>query len=170
MSRVLVGKIVNTCGLKGELKVINSSDFYKERYKKGNVLSVMNADKNINKEFTVSSVRKNDKFIYVKFKEINSIEEAEIYKESFIMVDGESLEKIDDDTFYHYELLNMDVYFNDKVIGKVIEISDNGPQDLLRISDGDKSFLVPFLDEFIGEIDVKSQKIILKNIEGLLWK
>ena len=168
MSRVLVGKIVNTCGLKGELKVINSSDFYKERYKKGNVLSVMNADKNINKEFTVSSVRKNDKFIYVKFKEINSIEEAEIYKESFIMVDGESLEKIDDDTFYHYELLNMDVYFNDKVIGKVIEISDNGPQDLLRISDGDKSFLVPFLDEFIGEIDVKSQKIILKNIEGLL--
>lgn len=170
MNKVLVGKIVNTCGLKGEVKVINSSDFYKERYKKGNVLNVVNEEKNINFEFTVSSVRKNDKFIYVKFKEINSIEEAEVYKESLIMIDGDDLDKIDDDTFYHYELLNMDVYYDNKVIGKVTEISDNGVQDLLRVSDGKNNFLVPFVDEFIGEIDVKSQKIVLKNVEGLLWK
>ena len=168
MSKVLVGKIVNTCGLKGEVKVINSSDFVCERYKKGNVLNIINESRNIDVIFTVSSFRQNEKFVYLKFKEINSIDEAEQYKECFIMIDSENIKSIDKDTFYHYELLDMDVYLNDKLIGKIIEISDNGPQNLLRDEFGNKSFLVPFVDEFIEMIDVDDKKIILKNIEGLI--
>ena len=64
MSKVLVGKIVNTCGLKGEVKVINSSDFTNERYKKGNVLNIINESKGIDEMFTISSFRQKDKFIY----------------------------------------------------------------------------------------------------------
>lgn len=168
MSKVLVGRIVNTCGLKGEVKVINSSDFVKERYKKGNILNIYNEDKNINEDLTVSSFRQNDKFIYIKFKEINSIEEAEKYKESSILIDSDNLKNIDEDTFYYYELLNMDVYYNDKLIGKVSEISDNGPQDLIRIQMGNTSVLVPFLNEFIENIDAENKKIYFKNLEGLL--
>ena len=48
MNKVIVGKIVNTCGLKGEVKVINSSDFIKERYKKNNTLIVSNEENHIN--------------------------------------------------------------------------------------------------------------------------
>jgi 16S rRNA processing protein RimM len=168
MNKVIVGKIVNTCGLKGEVKVINSSDFTKERYKKDNVLFAVNEDKNINKTLTVSSYRENNKFVYLKFKEINSIEEAEILKESYLIIDGEQLDQIDADTFYHYELLNTEVYVNDEKIGSVAEISDNGVQDLLRVIGENVNFLIPFVDEFIEKIDVKNKKIYLKNIEGLL--
>ena len=168
MGKVLVGKIVNTCGLKGEVKVINSSDFINERYKKGNVLNIFNEEKNIDCMFTVSSFRQKDKFIYLKFKEITSIDEAEMYKESLIMIDSDSLSGIDNDTFYHYELLNMEVYYKNEKIGKISEITDNGPQDLLRIQNGKISFLVPFIDEFIDSIDAENKKIILRNIEGLI--
>lgn len=168
MTKILVGKIVNTCGLKGEVKVINSSDFISDRYKKGNVLNVFNEEKNIDCMFTVSSFRQKDRFIYLKFKEISSIDQAELYKESLIMIDSDNLNQIDNDTFYHYQLLNMDVYYKDKMIGKIREITDNGPQDLLRIQNEKNSFLVPFIDEFIECIDVENKKIILKNIEGLI--
>ena len=84
------------------------------------------------------------------------------------MIDSEELKHIDKDTFYHYELLNMNVYYKDQLIGVVSEISDNGRQDLLRIEKNNKSFLVPFLDEFIESIDVENKRIILKNIEGLV--
>lgn len=168
MDKVVVGKIVNTCGLKGEVKIINYSDFIKDRYKKDNVLKVINEENGINEELTISSFRSNDKFVYVKFKEIDSIEKAQTYKESLLYVKVEELKKLDDDTFYHYELLDMEVYFNDKIIGKISEISDNGAQDLIRIDNKEKSFLVPFLDEFIENIDVKNKKIVLKNIEGII--
>ena len=168
MSKVIVGRIVNTCGLKGEVKVINSSDFKKERYKKGNVLNIVNEEKNINIELTVSSYRENDRFIYLKFKEINNINEAENYKESYIMVEAE--ESKDDDVFYHHELLNMTVYYNEKELGIIEEISDNGRQDLIRVVGDNINILIPFMNEFIEKIDVNEKKIILKNLEGLLWK
>ena len=140
MEKVLVGKIVNTCGLKGEVKVINCSDFIEERYKKGNVLNIVNTSKNIDESVTISSFRKNDKFVYLKFKEIDSIDKAQIYKESELLISANNLKKIDDDTFYHYELLNMDVYYNNECIGSVSEISNNGHHDLLRIEKKEKSF------------------------------
>ena len=168
MSKVAVGKIVNTCGLKGEVKVINYSDFVKERYKKGNVFEVVSEDNKINEKLTINAVRSNNKFIYVKFKEIESIEKAQLYKESMLYINSEDLKRINDDTFYHCELLDMEVYYNNKVIGVISEVSDNGVQDLIRVKEGDKSFLVPFLDDFIESIDVENKKIVLKNIEGIL--
>ena len=168
MNEVVVGKIVNTCGLKGEVKVINSSDFVDQRYKKNNILMVKNEDKGVNLTLTISSFRENDKFIYLKFKEINSIEEAEILKESYLLIDGDLLEKMDEDTFYHYELLNMEVYCNNKRIGIISEISDNGAQDLIRINGTEINVLIPFVNDFIENIDVDNKRIDLKNLEGLL--
>ena len=168
MNNVMVGKIVNTCGLKGEVKVVNSSDFVNERYKKNNTLLVSNKEKNINEILTISSFRENDKFIYIKFKEVNSIEEAERLKECYLLIDGDKLKEIDEDTFYYYQLLNMEVYYNNELMGNVSEISDNGVQDLLRVKGKDINVLIPFVNEFVDSIDVENKKISLKNLEGLL--
>ena len=168
MNKVIVGKIVNTCGLKGEVKVINSSDFVNQRYKKNNTLIVSNEEKGINEPVTIVSFRENDKFVYLKFKEINSIEEAEKLKESYLIIDGDSLEKINEDTFYYYELLNMEVYYQNKKIGVISEVNDNGAQDLIRIKGEKVNVLVPFVNEFVEDVDVKNKKICLKNLEGLL--
>lgn len=166
MGKIAIGKIINTCGLKGEVKISNMSDFINERYKKGNVVNI--SGDNFNQDYTISSYRQNDKFIYVKFKEINSIEEAEQLKNTYMYIDSDNLKRINEDTFYYYELLNMEVYYNSKLIGKISEISNNTRQDLIRVDNSNSSFLVPFIDEFIELIDVNNKKIVLKNLEGLV--
>ena len=168
MGKVIVGKIVNTCGLKGEVKVINSSDFIEERYKKNNILLASNEEKNVNMPLTISSFRENNKFIYLKFKEINSIEEAEVLKECYLLIDVDELKPASEDTFYYYQLLDMIVYYNDRKIGNIDEITDNGVQDLLRIKGENINFLIPFVDDFVEKIDIKNKAIFLKNLEGLL--
>lgn len=167
MSKVEIGKIVNTCGLQGEVKVISSSDFIKERFKKGNIINVYNEEKNIDTYYKVSSFRKNERFVYVKFDGVVTVEDAENLKESLLFINSESLPKLDKDSFYYCELLDMDVYYNNEKIGVISEVSDNTRQSLIRVK-GESEFLVPFLDEFIEEIDKENKKIVLKNIEGLL--
>jgi 16S rRNA processing protein RimM len=117
---------------------------------------------------TVTSFRENDRFVYLKFKEITSIEQAETLKESYLMIDGDELKSISEDDFYHYELLNMEVYYNNELIGNISEISDNGVQDLLRVKGKDVNILIPFVNEFVDSVDVENKKISLKNLEGLL--
>ncbi len=167
MNKVVVGRIVNTCGLKGEVKVINSSDFAKDRYKKNNILTVCN-ENGLNKELTVASCRENNKFFYLKFKEITSIEEAELLKDSELVIDGDSLKKINDDTFYYFELLNMTVVYDNREIGIISEVSDNGAQDLIRVKGDSLNVLIPFVDAFIEKVETDNKKIYLKNLEGLL--
>lgn len=167
MSKVEIGKIVNTCGLHGEVKVISSSDFIKERLKKGNVINVYNEEKNIDAYYKVSSFRKNEKFVYVKFDDVVKVEDAENLKGSLLFINSESLPELDKDSFYYCELLDMEVYYNNEKIGVISEVSDNTRQSLIRVK-GENEFLVPFLDEFIEEIDKENKKIVLKNIEGLL--
>ena len=117
---------------------------------------------------TISSFRENNKFIYLKFKEINSIEEAEVLKECYLLIDVDELKPASEDTFYYYQLLDMIVYYNDRKIGNIDEITDNGVQDLLRIKGENINFLIPFVDDFVEKIDIKNKAIFLKNLEGLL--
>lgn len=165
---VVVGKIVNTRGLKGQVKVINYSDFMSLRYKKNSKIEVYNEITKEYKELTISSFSYDHKFVYLTFKDHNFIEDVEIYKNSLLVKKIKDLEKLDEDTFYYYELLNKKAFYNNKEVGVVSNVIPNAGQTLLRISKDDKSFLVIFIDEFIKEVDLENNKIILQNIEGLL--
>ena len=77
--RLKVGKIVNTHSLKGEVKVISSTDFEEERFKKGSKLLITRGNQLI-REVIVESYRNHKNFLLVKFEGIDSVEEAEKLK------------------------------------------------------------------------------------------
>ena len=77
--RLKVGKIVNTHSLKGEVKVISSTDFEEERFKKGSKLLITRGNQLI-REVVVQSYRNHKNFLLVKFEGIDSVEEAEKLK------------------------------------------------------------------------------------------
>ena len=95
-----------------------------------------------------------------------STKEYQEYSEK--KINGDELKKINEDTFYYYELLNMEVYYGGNKIGIISEVNDNGAQDLIRIKGENVNVLVPFVDEFIESIDSANKKICLRNLEGLL--
>ena len=162
MGKLIIGKVINTRGLKGEMKVDNKSNFIKDRYKAGNVIYLSKDEENfIEKVIVKYSYTKG--FIYLTLEGVNSIDDANMYRDYYVFCNDEKLNESKD--VYHYlTLKDMNVVYNEKVIGKVINIESNGRQDLLRIDTGNKTFLVPFLNEFIINIDKEKKEITLTNI------
>ncbi len=161
-----IGKIVNKKGLKGEVKILSSSDFKDIRFKKNNQL-FLKVD-NEYKSVTISNWYVHKNFDIVKFKEFNYVDEVE----SIINFElyGEELEDdvLGEDEFFFEDLLEFEVFENDK-IGKVISIFDQVGKTYLKIEKtNSKTFLLPYVNEFIKEVNLEEKKIIIKSIPGLL--
>jgi len=162
ISMYQIGKITNTHGIKGEVKIYNLSDF--NRFFVGNNIYVM--IKGQKKTFEIERVRPQGTLFIVKFKEYDNINDILPFKGEFVYTDEKPVLEEDD---YHYDdLLDKEVYNEEQVLlGKVISLIPVPQGHLLEIEkpNGKKS-LVPFVDEFV--IDVCDDKIIIRPIEGLL--
>ena len=84
-----VGKIVNTQGIKGEVRVISTTDFPEERYKKGEVLTLFQEGK-APVELTVKSHRKHKNFDLLSFENHPSINDVEKYRDGILRVSKET--------------------------------------------------------------------------------
>ena len=168
MEYLKIGKIVNTFGIKGELKVISYSDFNDERYAKDKLVYVYYHDKYL--PMTISNARDYKDSILVSFKDLNDINLVEKYKNCEVFVTKDSLHKLDEGEYYFFELKDLDVYdMDNKHIGKVLNVEEGLAHYNLRIEllNG-KKCLVPYVKAFIHKVDIERKRIWIKTIEGLL--
>ncbi|MGZ7204615.1 ribosome maturation factor RimM, partial [Streptococcus pyogenes] len=125
-----VGKIVNTQGLQGELRVMSVTDFADERFKKGAILSLFNEKNQFVMEVEIANHRKQKNFDIIKFKGLYHINDVEKYKGFTLKVAEENLTDLEDDEFYYHEIIGLDVYENDVLIGQIKEILQPGANDV----------------------------------------
>lgn len=166
MDKIKVGKIVGTHGLKGELKIRSNSDFSEERFKKGNFLIVKYQGDDLELEIISSRVHKGN--YLVVFKDYQDINLVEKYIGSFVygLKDEELL---DDDEYFYEDLIGLEVISTDnRVIGPVTSIYDNGKQDILNIDYKGKNVMIPYVDAFIKDVDMDNKTIIVQLIKGLV--
>ena len=165
---VSVGKILNFHGIKGEAKVgfsKNQQDFF---------LGLTSVYVKVGSEYTlfqIESIRLNKTFALVKFEGISSINDLLPYKGCLLFVKEETIRgSLDEDEFLIDELVGLDVFdANDKKIGFVIGVSNNGATDLLSVkSQSGKVSLVPFVQAIVPHVDIKTKKVVVNNIEGLI--
>lgn len=159
-----IGKIVNTHGIKGELKILSNSDFIEERFAVGSeVFLYFGKDK---LTFTIDSFRMHKGCVLVTLKGYHNINDVEKYKglELFVEVDGS-----EDDDYYYFELEGCEVYYQDELIGVVSEILESEAHEILRVSRvNDKDVLIPYVERFILDVDVETKRIDIDVIEGML--
>ena len=167
MDYVIVGKIVNTRGLKGTLKVISNSSIIDERFSKGNKLFIdVNGEL---REMEVLSSSKDPKFVYVTFKVYEDINLVEKYKGCDLKFPIENLRELEEDNYYYYQLMDCEVYLNETLIGKVVSIETSHKNEMIRIKDKEnKEHLVLFMKQFVKDVDIENKKIYLNDVEGLL--
>ena len=169
MEYVKLGTIIGSFSLDGTLKVMSTTDFANERYQEGNTIYLLNKDKEYI-PLTVVSFRMNGKIDFVKVEEITTKEEAESYKGCDLLIDKEeaTLPK----GFYHFaDLEGCKVLLEDKSeIGTVKKVEEYPAQATLRVKGKDKEILIPFVDAFIIKVDIKKKEIIVRVIEGMIWK
>jgi len=166
MELVKIAVIVNTKGLKGVLKIKSFTDFKEERYKTGNTLYI--SFKGEYKVVTVNSFQISKPTDNIGFKEFDDINQVEKYKGSEIFISKDQIHKLEIDEFYFDELIGMEVYSKEELLGKCIDIREYPQGEILVIKTNKKDLLIPFRKEFIEEVNVEENKIMIIFWEGLL--
>jgi 16S rRNA processing protein RimM len=159
-----IGKITSTHGIKGEVKIYNLSDF--DRFLVGYKVFVMVNDQK--HEFTIERVRESKNVLIVKFLEFNDINEILPYKGLYVYSDADVSEQLESNDYHYEDVIGKKVMTEQlEQVGIASALIEVPQGHLLEIEkpNGKKS-LVPFIEEFIGDID--EEKIIIKPIEGLL--
>ena len=167
--RLKVGKLVNTHSLKGEVKVISSTDFEEQRFEKGTELLITRGNQVV-KEVTVESYRIHKNNLLVKFVGIDSIEEAEKLKNLQIKIDSDNIGELEENEFYFHEIIGCEVFDeNGKSLGEISEILTPGANDVWVIkSQNGKEILIPYIEDVVKKIDVENKKIDIEVMEGLI--
>lgn len=165
-----IGKIVNTQGIKGEVRVISITDFPEKRFRKGNtVFAKLDKPKKLI-SLVIDGVRKHKGFILLHFKGYPTINDVEFLKPSVLMIDETSLSDTDlkPGEYYYHQIIGLDVYEDDQFIGKVKEILSPGANDVWVVQRKGKSdLLLPKIDSVVKKVDLKRQRIMVEIPEGL---
>ena len=161
-----LGQIVNVKGLKGEVKVNSFTD---DNTKFERIPNVFLKQKGNLKEYSIEKVGYSKNQVIIKFKGVNTVEEAETLRNAYIVVDREIFGELPEGVYYIADLLGLDVYTEDgTLLGKVDYIFSTGSNDVYVVKDElGKQKLLPGIDEVIKQIDLESGKIIVNLIEGL---
>ena len=163
MEYQIIGKITGFKGLKGQLKVKALSGFMKER---------LQADTKIYMDifgtyqgFTVKEYHENQKIPLLTLKGYEDINRVQAFKGKAFYVDADEDFLMEDDAYHEDELIGLKVYQNDHLIGVVVDIRNYPKDDYLVIEKDEKTYLLPFRDEFIISMD--DQIIHVIDMEGL---
>lgn len=161
-----VGTMVNTHGIKGEVRVIATTDFAGERFQKGNELFIDNNEK---KAVKIATVRNHKQFILLSFDGMQNINDVEKYKGMDLLVSDADLQELEDGEFYYKDIIGAEVYTEDEqLIGSVKEIFETGANDVWVIKrSGKEDLLIPMIDDVIKEVNVENKKITIDLLEGL---
>lgn len=159
MEYVCIGKLVNTHGIKGEVKLLSNFEYKDKAFVVG-MNFYIGEDK---EKVTVNSYRHHKVFDMVTFKEYNYINDVLKFKNKLVYVLKPDL-ALDNNSILDRYYIGMNAYYEGVLVGKVNDIIDNNGYKLMLI--GTK--YVPFNKEFISSVSVTKNELILKNVEGLL--
>lgn len=163
MKYVYLGKIANTHGIKGELRILSNFKYKSRVFKKG--FKVYIGKEKIEEE--IVTYRPHKQFDMITLKGYNNINDVLKYKSLNIFINKEDL-ILNDNEYLDADLINLSVICDNKCIGKIQKIEKYPHQDIFVIINNDKKHLVPYVNEFIKEINLEEKTMVINNIKGLI--
>jgi len=161
-----VGKITNTHGVKGELKVIpTTSDISRFDYLK---IVWVEKDGRLT-EYFVDNVRYHKNFVLIKLHGIDTMDKAVELKNCDLKVNRKNARPLGENEFFIVDLIGCDVYEGDALLGKITDVLQTGSNDVYVVN-GDKygEILIPALEDVVLDVDIKGKKIWVVLPEGLV--
>jgi len=163
-----IGKVVNTHGINGEMKIHRITDF-EERFEVGAVVYAILENKSP-VQLTISSHRQHKGFDLLKFEGYTNINDIEHLKGSYLKISEDQLTDLHDGEYYYFEIIGCSVYTTEgEKLGEVKEILSPGANDVWVVArEKSKDLLIPYIENVVKEIDTKMKEIIIEPMEGLL--
>ena len=150
MKQIALGKIYREHGLKGEVKVLLYNP-ESENLKKGNRYTLKLSDQEM--DVTLSSLKPMPPHVLLKFSEINSMTESEKWRQAEVVMENSQLKPLSPGEYYLTDLFGkkvLDEKGEDRGVLKALE--GDGKNMFLKIEKDQKSFLIPFVSEWIKAV------------------
>lgn len=162
MEKILMGKVVNVVGLKGELKVYS----YTDRNERFEELDQIWLD---NKVYAIENVRYQNKVVILKLEGINDRNKAEEQRNKKVYIEESDLQELPEDTYYVRDLIGLSVVTEDGELGKISDVIQNTAQDLYEVKTAEgKKIYIPVVKEFVTDVDMENKVVKVTLPEGLL--
>lgn len=162
-----VGQIVNSYGIKGELKVVPYTDDI-TRFDELKTIYIQ-IGKEL-EEYEIESVKYHKNNVLMKLKGIDDINDTERFRNCYLKIKRENAVKLPEDTYFIVDLIGIEVFEeNGTSIGKIVDIFPTGSNDVYVVKDElGKQILLPAISEVIKEVDISNKKMIVNIIKGLV--
>lgn len=159
---IYVGKIVNTHGIKGEIRIL--SDFEKKEKVFVSGMPIYIGRKK--EREVISSYRHHKNFEMITMEGYSDINEVLRYKGLYVYIKKEDL-KLEDGEYLETDLIGLTVIVDQEEKGTVLDIRDSGHNKFLVIDTDNKEVFIPYQKEFISSIDFKNRKVVITPIKGM---
>ena len=163
-----IGKIVNTLGLKGEIKVIPITDDPK-RFELIKEIEVFKANGTPQGTYSIEKVRYHKQFIILKLKEISDINAALLLKTTSIKIPKEKALPLEEDQYYLSDLYGLKVVTDEGCdLGVIKDIIFTGANDVYIVEkQGEKDLLIPAIKQCILNVDLDNKIMTIHLMKGL---
>lgn len=161
MTLIKIGKIVNTHGIKGELRLLSKFPYKDKVFINNMTIYIDKKDKEI-----INTHRKHKNFDMITLKDYNNINEVLKYKGKNVYVNDSDI-KLDNNKYLDEELIGLNVIYEDNNKGTIVDIERYDKTVLFNIKNNDKEYLIPYNDNIIDKIDINNKRIYIKDIKGL---
>ena len=161
MNLIKIGKIVNTHGIKGELRLLSKFPYKDKVFIKGMIIYIDKDSKEV-----INSYRKHKNFDMITLEGYNNINEVLKYKGKNVYVDSNDI-KLDNDKYLDEDLIGLSVIYENMERGIITNIERYDKTVLFNIKGKTQEYLIPYNDNLIDNIDMKNKKIFIKDIKGL---
>jgi len=150
------GEIVTTHGVRGEVKVLTWLD-------SPELLCEFDRCRIGGKEFRMESVRVQKTCNLVKLSGVDTMEAAQAMRGKVVELYRED---IDEDVIFGAELIGVEVYEEDTLLGKITDVLDY-PGNSVYVVSGEHEYMIPAVNQFILSTDLDANRMQVKLIEGM---
>ncbi|MCH5253629.1 MAG: 16S rRNA processing protein RimM [Lachnospiraceae bacterium] len=167
ISELQVGVITQTHGIRGEVKVFPTTDDAM-RFKKLKEVILDNGKERLT--MTIEGVKFFKKFVILKFKGYDSINDIEKYKNAKLLVTRENAVKLQKGEYFIADLIGMKVVTEDGApFGVLKDVLETGANDVYIVdTEEGKEILLPAIKECVRNIDMENTTITVHIMDGLL--
>ena len=161
MDYIKIGKIVNTHGIKGEVRILSKFP-YKDK------VFVKDMNIYIDKKYkeVINSYRKHKNFDMITLVGYDNINDVLKYKGLNVYVNKDDI-RLDSNKYLDEDIIGSKVIYKGINVGEIKDIERYDKIVLFNIKNNDKEYLIPYNDNIIDKIDINNKRIYIKDIKGL---
>ncbi|AVI93968.1 Ribosome maturation factor RimM [Oenococcus oeni] len=163
MKELRIGRVINTHGIAGELKIDFNTDFPEQRFAKNSELLIAG------EKLVVQSSRPFKQFWLVKFSDHENINLVEKYKGEDIFINERKEPRLSEGEFLVSQIIGLKV-IDEKgnSIGKIADSFHTGANDVWTIKKSNgKEILIPYIDQVVKKVDLQNSTVTIELLEGL---